>query len=107
MKQVKPQKPCPDFPLFPHATGRWAKKVRGRMCYFGPWNDPHGAVCRWLEQKEDLLAGRQPLDSAIKDLERWRIRYAAYAERIPKAFASIDSVLKLLRSRRDPTKDKD
>ena len=50
----KPQKPRPDFPPFPHATGRWAKKVRGKLHYFGKIaDDPKGAAALdlWLEQK--------------------------------------------------------
>src|SRR5262245_35783461 len=56
----KPRKPSPDYPLFPHAAGVWAKKVRGKLHYLGPWHDPQAALVKWIEVKDDLLAGRTP-----------------------------------------------
>ena len=56
----KPDKPYRDFPLYAHASRRWAKKVRGVTRFFGPWDDPDGALNKWLDQRDDLLAGREP-----------------------------------------------
>jgi integrase len=56
----KPAKPRPDFPLFPHATGGWAKKIRGKLHYFGKWAAPDAALQRYVEERDDLYAGRKP-----------------------------------------------
>jgi integrase len=59
----RPKKPKETFPLFKHARGYWCKKVRGKQHSFGRIaDDPEGraALDRWLDQKDDLLAGRTP-----------------------------------------------
>jgi hypothetical protein len=63
---ARPSKPYPEFPLFAHATGRWAKKIRGRLNYFGRWEDTDGALTKCLEQKDALQSevGGQKTESS-------------------------------------------
>lgn len=69
----KPKKPYPTFPLTPHNSGAWQKKIRGQTYYFGRWaRVVDGKLTRvdgdgWNEalelyklQADDLHAGRTP-----------------------------------------------
>jgi hypothetical protein len=59
-KLGKPAKPYPEYPLTAHPAGYWCKKIRGKLHYFGRWDDPDGALEKYLEQKDALHAGRKP-----------------------------------------------
>jgi integrase len=69
----RPPKPYDGFPLTPHASGKWQKKIRGRIYYFGNWATVvNGVLTRveddgWAEalkeyerQAQALHAGRRP-----------------------------------------------
>jgi integrase len=73
----RPKKPYPDFPLSPHASGAWQKKIRGKVHYFGRWAKRiNGKLVRvegdgWEEAlqeykavADDLHAGRTPRPKA-------------------------------------------
>jgi integrase len=36
-QSVRPPKPYPGFPLSPHPSGKWQKKINGRIFYYGRW----------------------------------------------------------------------
>lgn len=40
-----------------HANGQWCKKIAGKLHYFGPWEDPEGAVARYRKHSDDLHKG--------------------------------------------------
>src|SRR5579885_1878376 len=63
-RPAKPDKPYPEYPLTPHPKGYWCKRIRGKLYYFGKLDDPDGALAKYLEQKDDLHAGRAPRQQA-------------------------------------------
>jgi integrase len=69
----KPKKPYAEFPLTPHASGKWQKKIRGQIHYFGAWarrengvlvrvegDGWKGALEEYKKVADDLHAGRTP-----------------------------------------------
>ena len=82
----KPLKPDPEFPLFPHACGLWAKKIKGQLKYFGKWDDPETALQRY----KDFVAGKSTDGTTIKELANSFLRFKEAAmengELSPRSF---------------------
>lgn len=109
IRKRKRRKPK-TLPVFPHKTGRWAKKVRGRFVYFGKVaDDPSGIKARdlWLEQRDDLLAGRKPRTSGERGLTIANAcnlyldhvnEKVARGERSPRWFEDVSRTLKVMLS---------
>lgn len=68
----KPNKPYPNYPLTPHPSGQWCKRIRVKIHYFRPWDNPDAVLEKYLAQKDDLHAGRTPRPDtgtmAVKDV---------------------------------------
>ncbi len=64
MSKQKPDKPYPDFPLFPHANGQWCKTIRRKQRFFGVWADWESALEKYLDERDDWYAGRTPTRSS-------------------------------------------
>src|SRR5262245_38962386 len=56
----KPAKPYPEFPLTVHAPGSWCKKIRGKMHYFGPSDDPDAPLAKYLSGRTTRTPGGSP-----------------------------------------------
>jgi len=70
-KSQRPPKPYMTFPLTVHPSGRWCKRIRNRLHYFGYWRNQDGsikpdggdwktALGLYKSQADDLHAGRTP-----------------------------------------------
>ena len=61
-KAKRPKKNTTKCNLWAHASGQWAKKIKGKIHYFGPWADPGAAEQRYLQ----LLRHMQDAEAPIK-----------------------------------------
>ena len=57
---TKPRKPYAEFQLFAHQNGQWAKKIKGKQWFFGVCSDPDAALAKYLDQVDEIQAGRDP-----------------------------------------------
>lgn len=68
-----PKKSSPEFPLTPHPSGAWQKKIRGKIRYFSLWakrvngklvriegDGWKGTLEEYKKVADDLQAGRTP-----------------------------------------------
>lgn len=51
-------KPYKSFPLTPHRSGQFCKKIRGKIFYFGKVDDPDAALKRYHEHCRNLHSGK-------------------------------------------------
>jgi hypothetical protein len=63
----KPKKPYASFPLTSHNNGPWCKNIRGKIHFFGVWEDPEAAHRRYIEVAPELHAGRPPHQTVSAD----------------------------------------
>jgi len=61
----KPDKPYPEYPLFAHANGQWAKKIHGKLHYFGSWSDSKAALAKFQEECDYLYADQRPPEKGM------------------------------------------
>jgi len=58
-KNASDAKPYPDFPLTPHKSGRWRKIHKGKAFWFGPLDDPDGALAYFNHAWPYIKAGKR------------------------------------------------
>ncbi len=66
---VKPPKPYPEFPMYPHASKRWAAKIKGVTRYFGHWRDWESALDRYQYEVHFFKLGKTPPPRDIQALQ--------------------------------------
>lgn len=58
--------------MYAHSNGQWAKRINGRIIYFGAWGDPDGALAVWRESEEWLYSTKGSPEVTVDEIfNRW------------------------------------
>lgn len=72
-RAAKPfSKPYPEYPLTPHCSGYWRKKINKRVYYFGKWAEKVGGQLVPLPNDGEWVAAKAEYDSRIHDIQAGR-----------------------------------
>ena len=85
---TKPKKTYAEFPLTARANGQWCKKIRGKVHFFGVWAEADTAIQKYLDERDDLQAGRIP-----QRLSSVAPAKAAWPGTLPERFQAIRQAL--------------
>lgn len=67
-KGEKPEKPWADFPLTPHNSGQWCKRIHGKLHYFGTWDAPNEAVEEYERRLPELMGQKESNAPTLREL---------------------------------------
>ena len=88
-----PPKPYPDFPLGPGVHGRWQKKIKGTIYYFGRWG-------RRVNGKLERIEG-DGWQAALEEYERQKdVLHSGRTSRVKSNSLTVAPAAARCRSRR-------
>lgn len=113
---ARPEKPFPEFPLSPHSSGKWQKKHKGKIYYFGAWarrekgelvrveGDGWEAALReyqdWEKYRKPYLGGKEPEPQPEPEPEGLTL-FDVYAQYLEAKSAEVDTGDIQMRTYRD------
>jgi hypothetical protein len=71
---TKSKKPYPDFSLFAHSVGQWTR-IKRKMWYIGTLSDADAAIRKYLDEVDEIQAGRDPRKTPISQRSRLRLSF--------------------------------
>ncbi|MBX3433688.1 MAG: hypothetical protein KF847_10240 [Pirellulales bacterium] len=96
-KGTPPKKPYEAYPLHAHKSGQWAKRIDGKVKYFGVWDDPAAALDRYLAFRNGTtLAAPDTVGSRVDAFVADKKAQLATGDITPVTFSEYETACKVI-----------